>query len=371
MRTFILCTLSIFILGTSLPAQTLKTIRKQMILIPGGTFAMGGGYQYKVEGFAMKYLGHDPGFEKLNQTYVALGEIPASNNPDRMVTVSDFYLSAKEVTNRQYIDFLLDSLFSPEEADIYWQKVNPRKKDIDSSQFYLKKFKLRAGEAGLLPDTLCWSRDFVFAFNEPLVHYYFLHPAFDQYPVVGVSWLQARAYCDWLTRANNHQLAKEGRPAQAAFRLPTEAEWEYAAQGEEFPTPKGKEVVVRRIYPWPGLRVQSPKGEYYANMKTDHSDYIGDNYEYTSPVGSFPPTPLGLYDMAGNVAEWTEDVFRLNQCDQTKNVKPEYDNVNFPRVVKGGSWAEYRYGAQVGSRTWFPQNEGLSRVGFRVAMIKQ
>lgn len=362
---------SIFLLASAVQAQTLKSIRKQMILIPGSTFIMGGGYQYRIDGFTMKYVGEDDWYEKANTGGVAMGEIPGSNNPERQVTVPSFYLSSAEVTNNEYKNFLIDSLLTPAEQARHWKKMAPKKNEEDSVRFYLDFLFAKARKANLMPDTACWTRDFPFAFNKPLAEHYFWHVAFNEYPVVGVSWHQAKAYCAWLSRANNEDLRAQGKEPQPNFRLPTEAEWEYAARAIMAPEDHSHGFP-RALYPWQGRRVWDDKGQYLANIKADHSDYSDDGYEYTAPVRSYSPNAFGLYNMAGNVSEWVEDVFRLVTDESLKTLDGGMRlGTDEPgRVIKGGSWADYRYAAQCGSRAELPAGQGYSRVGFRVAQIK-
>ncbi len=358
-------------LGTQ--AQSLKEIQKQMQLIPGGDTQIGGGYQFEVKGASMYYLGVDDAFADQNKDQVAIGEIPFDNNPWLQVSVAPFYLSEKEVTNQQYRDFLLHTVLTPAEKEAFLDKL--KELQADESKGVMEHWNslfTKADAKGLMLDQEVWSKDFVFAYNEPLVDNYFWHPAFNDYPVVGVNWEQANAYCSWLSDLANADRAKRGLAPQPDFRLPTEVEWEFAALG-------GKNVSQRvngmsPVYPWSNGRMWDDKGQLQANIKTDHRNYIGDGYEYTAPVGSFKANEYGLYDMAGNVSEWTQDVFviRGNSEGGPISVAVEYKGESDvpTRVVKGGSWADYRYAAQTGSRCRVNEKEGHSRVGFRVAMTK-
>lgn len=373
MRKFTFSLLFLTFLFSTGNSQDLKQLRKQLSYIPGGTYIMGGGYQYKIDGFTMKYLGNSSRFETANKGGIAIGEIPESNNPELTVSVAGFYLSPYEVSNIQYKDFLVDSLLSESEAIVFWQKVYPRKEEEDSARFHWQKLFQLAAQKELLPDTACWENDFKMSFNRPMSQHYFWHPAFENYPVVGVSWKQANAYCAWLSRVNNADLAKRGKPLMPNFRLPTEAEWEYAAQGLENPV-NNESNMRRRIYPWKGSRIWNEKGKYRANIKADHFNYIDDNFEYTAPVASYEANSFGLFDMAGNVSEWTEDIFRVREEYSEPSTKLDRNPVQIKqentRVVKGGSWADYRYAAQVGSRSSMPEGLGFSRVGFRIAMTQ-
>ena len=167
------------------------------------------------------------------------------------------------------------------------------------------------------PDTTVWLKDFNYAYNEPLYDGYFWHSAYKNYPVVGVTWEQARAYCNFRTKfkSDYNQSQKKKKQRAMAFRLPTEAEWEYAARG-------GKE---NATYPWGGPYLIDDRGCYLANFKPKRGSYIENErkgtYTYTAPVKKFPKNGFGLYDMAGNVAEWTESPYNnsTNQFSTTFN----------------------------------------------------
>lgn len=267
------------------------------------------------------------------------------NNQPRRTTVPSFYLDMTEVRNLDYLEYL------------YWLG---RVYSDDNPRIIQKA----------LPDTLVWRSKL--AYNEPYVDYYLRHPAYRDYPVVGINWLQARDYCSWRTdRVNEfilveigvldyqetptsdnhfnteaylvpgiqgigeeteHQLVDispnggEFRRARMEdgillpkYRLPTEAEWEYAALGLIGNT-MYERVVERRIYPWNGhiTRTDAPGnyGDMVANFKRGRGDYMGvagnlnDAASVTAPVYAYWPNDYGLYNMAGNVAEWVMDVYR-------------------------------------------------------------
>ena len=283
------------------------------------------------------------------------------NNSPTQQHVQSFYMDEAEVTNLMYLEYL------------EWTK-----KVYDPSE------KIYEGiYQGILPDTLVWRNRL--GFNEVMTNNYLRHPAYRNYPVVGVSWIQAVEYSNWRTdRVNEQLLREEGYIAEDAdlqasagntfnteayltapstqyagneemltggkeserriadmegdslsksgkfvtkaegiippkYRLPTEVEWEYAALGlkdlRSYNIYRG-----RKKYPWNGQYTRSGKknglGDQLANFKQGSGDYGGiagwcdDEADITAEVMSFPPNAYGLYDMAGNVAEWVADVYR-------------------------------------------------------------
>ena len=215
----------------------------------------------------------------------------------------------------------------------------------------------------IYPDTMCWVRDFTYAYNEPYMKMYFSHPGYGEYPVVGVSWEQASAFCHWRTvYYNSYQLANGGVEVQA-YRLPTEAEWEYAARG-------GRDL---SMYPWGGNYVRTTRGCFLANFKPQRGNYTEDGYMIPAKVGSFPPNDFGLYDMAGNVAEWTSSAYHESNYSFVHDMNPNYQynaksfdpDVMRRKVIRGGSWKDIAYFLQCASRTYEYQQETRSYIGFR------
>lgn len=262
-----------------------------------------------------------------------------NDNYPRRVTVASFYLDETEVSNQDYREFT------------HWlARVYPG--DVA---------KVKAAT----PDSSVWRRKL--AYNEPYVNNYFRHPAYSEYPVVGVTWEQASAYCDWRTDRVNEQIlvdrgiiehdasqggqnvyttktylaglyqGTEGNKPQENpdgstrrpkwedgillpnYRLPTEAEWEYAAYGLIGNT-DGELLTDRKIYPWNGSYLREDnkkeKGRMQANFVRGRGDMMGmagalnDNADIASPIFSYEPNDYGLYCMAGNVNEWVSDVYR-------------------------------------------------------------
>ncbi len=304
-----------------------------LVLIEGGTFTMG-----RVEDDVMYEW----------------------NSVPRRVTVSSFYMDETEVRNIDYREYIywLERVFSPD--------IDPQRRIVSNA----------------MPDTLVWRNPM--AYNDPYVEYYFRHPTFNQYPVVGVSWLQANDYCLWRTdRVNEKKLVDEGyiemstdqkgpnhftteafllglyqptyRNAMESldpnkdtrnikmedglllpkYRLPTEAEWEFAAFALRGNT-VDELVWERRIYPWNGhnVRNDNPKnmGQMLANFQRGSGDMMGvagalnDAGSITTPVKSFWANDYGLYSMAGNVNEWVQDVYRPLSFEDVSEFNPYRGN---------------------------------------------
>lgn len=311
-----------------------------LILIEGGTFTMGATEEMVMEDW---------------------------NNIPRRVTVSSFYMDETEVTNHNWLEYLywLDRVYSADYPEIYHKA---------------------------LPDTLVWRSKL--AYNEPYVDYYLRHPAYNDYPVVGVNWLQANDFCAWRSdRVNEAILIREGLfehfPQQInedhfstdayyagqyesgkrvdglpdldpdkefrnvrmedgillpRYRLPTEAEWEFAAYGLIGNTYQ-ELISDRKVYPWNGHYVRDGDnnsrfyGDYVANFVRGRGDYMGvagslnDNADVTAPVFAYQPNDYGLYNMAGNVSEWVMDVYRPLSPEDADEFRPFRGNVYETKVL--------------------------------------
>ncbi len=234
-----------------------------------------------------------------------------------------------------------------------------RPQGLQDRSVYVRKEKIN-----VYPDTLCWLFDYSYSFNAPLTQKYFWHPAFDNYPVVGVNWRQAKGFCVWRTQMKNSHLAsRKGEASIHDFRLPTEAEWEWAARGSHDFNP----------YPWGGPYTRNDKGCFLGNYKPLRGNYTDDGGATTIIVAHYPPNDWGLYDMSGNVAEWTVDAFDESSVNFTWDMNPTYEynaKVEDPpvlkrKVIRGGSWKDVGYYMQVASRTYEYQDTAKSFIGFR------
>lgn len=210
------------------------------------------------------------------------------------------------------------------------------------------------------PDTTVWVKDFNYSYNDPMHQDYFWHQAYNNYPVVGVTWSQAKAFCDFRTQKKNNYLRsaskKKGASVVPNFRLPTEAEWEYAARG-------GLEYAK---YPWGGPYTLDDRGCFLANFKPERGDYAADGALYTIEVKSFPPNDYGLYQMAGNVAEWTNTAYNPSSYYLGSTMNPNVeDSENHRKVIRGGSWKDVAYFLEVSTRDYEYADSARSYIGFR------
>lgn len=215
------------------------------------------------------------------------------------------------------------------------------------------------------PDTLVWMRDYTFAYNEPLTAKYFSHVAYDEYPVVGVTWEQAKAFCNWRTKQLNGYQEIIKSPTVMDYRLPTEVEWEYAARG-------GHQMT---LYPWGSYYTRNQEARFLANFKNLRGNYVSDNQNNvtTMRVAHFMPNSYGLYDMAGNVAEWTSNAFNESGYEYINDFSPDFQYNATPddapamkrKVIRGGSWKDIAYYTQVSTRSFEYQDSAKSYIGFR------
>jgi gliding motility-associated lipoprotein GldK len=363
-----------------------------MVYIPPGTFHMG------------------PSDEDINFAY---------NTRNKQISISGFWMDATEITNneyRQFTNWVRDSIaakqmgFIKQGQDgneyIDWTKATTikwndkatlekidvliftpdnrifNKKEIDPSKivYHSETFDYREASkrenAGVqrskfiirkdipvYPDSLCWVRDFAYSYNEPMAKKYYSHPAFGNYPVVGVTWKQASAFAEWRTHYLNSYLDSKNRSTEADFRLPTEAEWEYAARG-------GRS---QSSYPWGGPYLRNRKGCLLANFKPGRGNYPEDGGFYTVRADAYWPNDFGLYNMSGNVAEWTSSLYYEGgyafQHDMNPDIRWNAKDTDLPRmkrkVIRGGSWKDVGYFLQTSTRNYEYQDTSKSYIGFR------
>jgi gliding motility-associated lipoprotein GldK len=238
-----------------------------------------------------------------------------------------------------------------------WQAAAHDKGNSPRSSF-IKREKTR-----VYPDTLVWIRDYSYSYNEPMARNYFWHPAFDDYPVVGVDWNIANAFCYWRTQLwNRYEAGRQGVNTED-FRLPTEFEWEYAARGGHDNAP----------FPWGGYYVRNAKGCILANFKPGRGNYPEDGGMYTVKADAYFPNDYGLYNMAGNVAEWTVTAYDDNAYSFVHDLNPD---ISFDasdddpeamkrKVIRGGSWKDVMFFLQNGTRHYEFQDTTKSYIGFR------
>ncbi|MDG1385741.1 MAG: gliding motility lipoprotein GldK [Flavobacteriaceae bacterium] len=234
------------------------------------------------------------------------------------------------------------------EAAALERKRNPSAKDRFP---FIKK-----EEVEIYPDTTVWIKDFNYSYNEPMHNDYFSHPAYQDYPVVGISWSQAVAFCNWRTSFKNLYQKKSNKPLVNYFRLPTEAEWEYAARGG---IPSG-------IYPWGSPYLLNDRGCFLANFKPLRGDYSSDQAMYTVEARSYLANDYNLYNMAGNVAEWTGSSYDPGAYEYVSSLNPNHSLASEKRkVIRGGSWKDVAYFLRVSSRDFEYADTARSYIGFR------
>ncbi|MBL4604759.1 MAG: gliding motility lipoprotein GldK [Flavobacteriaceae bacterium] len=220
-----------------------------------------------------------------------------------------------------------------------------------------RKDFLRNETVNVYPDTTVWVKDFNYSYNDPMHQDYFYHPAYEDYPVVGVDWYQASAFCNWRTKHKNDKIrGNKNSISVPSFRLPTEAEWEYAARG-------GLEF---SKYPWGGPATTSDRGCFLANFKPVRGNYAVDGALYTVEANAFNANDYGLYNMAGNVAEWTNTSYNLASYYMGSTMNPNVeDRSNKRKITRGGSWKDVAYFLEVSTRDYEYGDTARSYIGFR------
>lgn len=363
-----------------------------MVYVPSGTFHMG------------------PSDEDISYSYTAR---------NKQVSINGFWMDATEITNDEYREFVywvrdsigatilnLKKQATDGSSPIDWVKAKQIKwadpkiqeqlsvmivtpdnringrKEIDAQKiiFHSEVFDFFEGakrenaskprnqfiekkDVPIYPDTLVWIRDFTYSYNEPMAKKYFSHPAFSNYPVVGVTWKQATAFCEWRSAYLNSFLESKKRMTESDYRLPTEAEWEYAARGGRSQVP----------FPWGGPYLRNKKGCLLANFKPGRGNYAEDGGMYTVRADAYWPNDFGLYNMAGNVAEWTNSLYYEGSYNFQHDMNPvvrwnakDNEPIRMKRkVVRGGSWKDVGFFLQNSSRNYEYQDTAKSYIGFR------
>ena len=258
-----------------------------------------------------------------------------------------------------YIDFKAASVKDFTQGNIQAGGLNNnRPQGLKDRSVYIKK-----GLINVYPDTLAWVHDYTYSFNEPMTQMYFWHPAYDNYPVVGVRWVQARAFCIWSTQLLNSYLEGHDETYVNDFRLPTESEWEWAARGGLDLSP----------YPWGGPYIRNSNGCFLGNYKPLRGNYADDGGVLTLIVGHYAPNDYGLYDMAGNVSEWCRDAFDESAYNFAHDLNMDYSyeakDTDSPvlkrKVIRGGSWKDVGYYLQTSTRSYEYQDTAKCYIGFR------
>ncbi|MFD2034354.1 gliding motility lipoprotein GldJ [Belliella marina] len=304
------------------------------------------------------------------------------DNVERTVTIASFFMDETEITNNDYKEFL----------------------------FSMRKTVSADSLLKLEPSEKVWAG--AMSYNDVYDTYYFRFPGFNFYPVAGVSWTQATTYAKWRTfRVSELMREKEGLDSTLTknqliergvaipeYRLPNEAEWEYAAKAMIGTQYMDENQEYGRIYPWDGRGVRNPynikrrgkQGDMLANFKRGRGDYAGiaggqanDGDIIPTNVYDYPPNDFGLYQMAGNMNEWVQDVYRplsftdfddLNPLrkdgiyDEEEDYKTTLIDDKY-RVYKGGSWRDMAYWLSPGTRRFLHQDSATNHIGFRCAMI--
>jgi gliding motility-associated lipoprotein GldK len=266
-----------------------------------------------------------------------------------------------------YVEIMVDSFYIKKENSVSgertintkllnykysWVDVNSViKKGADRTSF------LKTESLNIYPDTTVWVKDFNYSYNDPMHQNYFQHQAYGDYPVVGVNWYQAEAFCNWRTKSKNDYLKGKKNTSQvSSFRLPTEAEWEYAARG-------GLDFAK---YPWGGPSATSDRGCFLANFKPVRGNYAVDGALYTMEGKSFNANDYGLYNMAGNVSEWTNSSYNISSYYMGSTMNPNVeDRTNKRKIIRGGSWKDVAYFLEVSSRDYEYGDTARSYIGFR------
>nr|WP_242130594.1 gliding motility lipoprotein GldK [Aestuariivivens marinum] len=305
-------------------------------------------------------------YEKyMHDNYFGLGEDPYEGY--KLNRDIDLIFDTAEYPDEYYSE-VMDTMYLPLEESYNGQRTWDVKKfkfqytymdiqKVAKNRTLNRKDAIKKEAVEVYPDTTTWIRDFSYSYNEPMHNDYFWHDAYGDYPVVGVTWAQAQAFCQWRTLyKNSYQKSKKGAHFVNAFRLPLESEWEYAARGG----------LRGATFPWGGPYAKNDRGCFMANFKPVRGDYAADQALYTVEADSYEPNDYNLYNMAGNVSEWVNDSYDPSSYEYVSTVNPSVsDNKNQRKVVRGGSWKDVAYFLQVSTRDYEYADSARCYIGFR------
>jgi gliding motility-associated lipoprotein GldK len=304
-------------------------------------------------------------YEKyMDNNYSGLG--PEGYEGRKLNRNVDLFYDTADYPDEYYAE-IMDTMYLPIEESYNGQRTW----DVNKFKFQYKYMDIQKAaknrnlkrsqvivteEVKIYPDTTAWIRDFSYSYNEPMHNDYFWHDAYGDYPVVGVSWKQAKAFCQWRTLYHNAYRKSKGNHNVNSYRLPSEAEWEYAARGG----------LQGATYPWGGPYAKNDRGCFMANFKPLRGDYAADQALYTVEADSYEPNDFNLYNMAGNVSEWVQGSYDAASYEYMASFNPNVNNPdNERKVVRGGSWKDVAYFLQVSSRDYEYADSARSYIGFR------
>ncbi len=326
----------------------------------GKSAGKGGGiadFAYKGNGDKNKQTAYEkymedffPDVRRLNKDVKLIKE--TNKYPDEAYTevMLSMYLSEEESFNGLKSIDVDKLIFRYSTMDI--EAAAKAKKGTKRSAFIIKD------TVNVYPDTTVWVKDFAYSYNEPMHNDYFWHQAYSEYPVVGVTWKQAKAFCAWRTLNKNSYIKSKKKSQNLVnyFRLPIESEWEYAARG-------GLESAT---FPWGGPYAKNDRGCFLANFKPNRGDYAADQALYTVEAKSYEPNGYHLYNMSGNVSEWTDTSYDAASYEYVSTINPNVsDKKNKRKAVRGGSWKDVAYFLQVSTRDFEYADSARSYIGFR------
>jgi sulfatase modifying factor 1 len=298
--------------------------------------------------------------------YGSLGDVNSPTLGRFLNWEADLVYDINDLPSVEYVE-VLDSMWLPLEESFDGRRMMDVRKfkyeyswldqEAAARQGTTRKDQIIREVREVYPDTTVWVKDFAYSYNDPMHQDYFWHQAYGDYPVVGITWHQAKAFASWRTKVKNDYLSSRKNGVRVPhFRLPSEAEWEYAARGGlEY----GK-------YPWGGPYTTSDRGCFLANFKPARGDYAVDGALYTMEAKSYNKNGYGLYNMAGNVSEWTGTAYNEASYYFGSTMNPNVeDRQNHRKVIRGGSWKDVAYFLEVSSRAYEYADTARSYIGFR------